>query len=58
MLSVISASSRMTDIRGGAPRIGAASGRWIVEIVKRAAWHKFVIFTKHWFVERTPAWIG
>jgi len=37
---------------------GAASGRWIVEIVKWAAWHKFVIFTKHWIVECTPAWIG
>jgi transposase len=43
------------------PRVAhaaAASGRWIVEIVKRTELHKFVVLPKRWIVERTLAWIS
>ena len=39
-------------------RAAAASGSWIVEIVKRTEPHKFVILPKRWIVERTLAWIS
>jgi len=33
----------------------AATGKWIVEIVKRNELHKFVVLPKRWIVERTFA---
>ena len=43
------------------PRVAtaaAATGRWIVDIVKRNELHKFVVLPKRWIVERTLAWIS
>jgi transposase len=39
-------------------RAAAATGRWVVEIVKRNELHKFVVLPKRWIVERTLAWIS
>jgi transposase len=39
-------------------RAAAATGGWIVEIVKRNELHKFVVLPKRWIVERTLAWIS
>ena len=36
----------------------AATGEWILEIVKRNELHKFVVLPKRWIVERTFAWIS
>ena len=36
----------------------AATGEWIIEIVKRNELHKFVVLPKRWIVERTFAWIS
>src|SRR5271154_4386573 len=35
-----------------------ATGKWIIEIVKRNELHKFVVLPKRWIVERTFAWIS
>jgi transposase len=43
------------------PRVAhaaASTGHWVVEIVKRAELHKFVVLPKRWIVERTLAWIS
>jgi transposase len=39
-------------------RAAAATGRWIVTIVKRSERHRFVVLPKRWIVERTLAWIS
>jgi transposase len=36
----------------------AATGSWIIEIVKRGEAHTFVVMPKRWIVERTLAWIS
>jgi transposase len=36
-----------------AAEAAAASGKWIIEIVKRNELHKFVVLPKRWIVERT-----
>jgi len=36
----------------------AATGRWVLEIVKRIEAHTFVVLPKRWVVERTLAWIS
>ena len=36
----------------------AATGKWIIEIVKRNELHNFVVLPKRWIVERTLAWIS
>jgi transposase len=36
----------------------AATGRWVLEIVKRSDAHRFVVMPKRWIVERTLAWIS
>jgi transposase len=36
----------------------AATGRWVIEIVKRSELHRFVVLPKRWIVERTLAWIS
>jgi transposase len=44
--------------QGGVPqRRAAATGKWIIEIVKRNELHKFVVLPKRWIVERTFPWI-
>ncbi len=34
----------------------AATGTWVIEIVKRSDAHRFVVMPKRWIVERTLAW--
>ena len=41
-----------------AAKAAAATGRWIIEVVKRNELHKFVVLPKRWIVERTLAWIS
>jgi len=41
-----------------AAEAAAATGKWIIEIVKRNELHKFVVLPKRWIVERTFAWIS
>jgi putative transposase len=41
-----------------AAQAAAATGKWILEIVKRNKLHKFVVLPKRWIVERTFAWIS
>ena len=41
-----------------AAHAAAATGKWIIEIVKRNELHKFVVLPKRWIVERTFAWIS
>jgi len=36
----------------------AATGRWVLQIVKRSDAHRFVVMPKRWIVERTLAWIS
>ena len=36
----------------------AASGSWIIEIVKRTELHTFAVLPKRWIVERTIAWLN
>ena len=36
----------------------AATGTWVVEIVKRGRAHDFIVMPKRWIVERTLAWIS
>jgi len=36
----------------------AATGRWVLQIVKRTDAHRFVVMPKRWIVERTLAWIS
>ncbi len=36
----------------------AATGSWMLEIVKRTDKHRFVVLPKRWIVERTLAWIS
>ncbi|MEJ0027165.1 MAG: transposase [Rhizomicrobium sp.] len=36
----------------------AATGTWVIEIVKRSDAHRFVVMPKRWIVERTLAWIS
>jgi transposase len=36
----------------------AASGSWVIEIVKRNELHTFVVLPKRWIVERTIAWLN
>jgi transposase len=36
----------------------AASGSWIIEIVKRSELHAFAVLPKRWIVERTIAWLN
>ena len=36
----------------------AASGSWIIEIVKRTELHTFAVLPKRWIVERTIAWLS
>lgn len=36
----------------------AATGCWMLEIVKRTDKHQFVVLPKRWIVERTLAWIS
>jgi transposase len=38
-----------------AAEAAAATGKWIIEIVKRNELHKFVVLPKRWIVERTFA---
>jgi transposase len=39
-------------------KAAAATGGWIVEIVRRCDAHRFVVLPKRWIVERTLAWIS
>ena len=39
-------------------RAVAATGRWVIEVVKRNETHRFVVLPKRWIVERTLAWIS
>ena len=39
-------------------RAVAATGSWVIEIVKRNELHRFVVLPKRWIVERTLAWIS
>lgn len=41
-----------------AAMVAAASGSWIIEIVKRNELHSFVVLPKRWIVERTIAWVN
>jgi len=41
-----------------AARAAAATGDWIITIVKRSELHSFVVLPKRWIVERTLAWIS
>jgi transposase len=41
-----------------AARAAAATGSWVVTIVKRSELHKFTVLPKRWVVERTLAWIS
>ncbi len=36
----------------------AATGAWVIEIVRRSDKHRFVVLPKRWIVERTLAWIS
>jgi transposase len=36
----------------------AASGDWIIEIVKRSELHSFVVLPSRWIVERSIAWLN
>jgi transposase len=36
----------------------SATGRWVLQIVKRGDAHCFVVMPKRWIVERTLAWIS
>lgn len=36
----------------------AATGSWVIEIVRRNELHSFVVLPKRWIVERTIAWLN
>ena len=48
-----------TGYRAGRTMLAAAAtGTWIIEIVKRGGAHAFIVMPKRWIVERTLAWIS